>query len=72
VRKTEEIMQKKPLMVSGSIFLAVALMHVWRYLLKIPVTFGETQIPLGLSFAGAVVAFLLALWMFKAAGKQGS
>ena len=66
-------MQKKALMVSGIVFLAVALMHVWRYLVKVPVTFGQTSIPLELSFAGAVAAFLLALWMFKsAAGKQGS
>lgn len=64
-------MQKSALMVSGIFFLVVALVHAGRYLLKVPVTFGEMQIPLALSFAGAVACFLLALWMFKAAGKQG-
>lgn len=65
-------MQKTALNVSGIVFLAVALLHVWRYLLKVPVTFGATQIPIELSFVGAVVGFLLALWMFSAARKQGS
>ncbi len=60
-------MQRNALMVSGVIFLAVALLHVWRYLLKVPVTFGQTVIPLELSFVGAVAAFFLALWMFSAA-----
>ncbi|HNX68317.1 MAG TPA: hypothetical protein PLL75_00895 [Candidatus Omnitrophota bacterium] len=62
-------MQKRPLMVSGVIFLAVALAHAVRYLLKTPVTVGQTAIPVELSFVGAAVAFLLALWMFKSAAK---
>ncbi len=63
-------MQKTALNVSGVIFLVVALAHVWRYLLKVPVTFGATRIPLELSFVGAVAGFLLALWMFSSARKS--
>ncbi|MDD5226604.1 MAG: hypothetical protein PHV97_05425 [Candidatus Omnitrophica bacterium] len=63
-------MQKTALRVSGVIFLVVALLHAWRYLMKVPVSFGQTSIPLELSFAGAVVCFLLALWMFSAARKS--
>jgi hypothetical protein len=63
-------MQKTALNVSGIIFLVVALLHAWRYLMKVPVNFGQTSIPLELSFAGAVAAFLLALWMFSAARKS--
>lgn len=62
-------MQKSALNVSGIIFLVVAVLHAWRYLLKVPVNFGQTQIPLELSFAGAVAGFSLALWMFAAARK---
>ena len=42
-------MQKKPLMVSGIIFLVVGMLHAWRYVLKVPVAFGATSIPLWLS-----------------------
>jgi len=51
------------------IFLIVAFLHCWRFLMRIPVTFGEIPVPLGFSIFGALVYFLLALWMFMTAGK---
>jgi len=63
-------MRKTALNVSGLIFLVVGLLHSWRYLMKVPVNFGETSIPVGLSFAGAVACFFLALWMFSSARKS--
>ena len=63
-------MQRIALTVSGLIFFAVGLLHVWRCVMKIPVNFGETAISLDFSFVGAVVAFLLAFWMFTTAVKS--
>ena len=60
-------MQKIALHVSGGIFLVVAYLHAWRFVMKVPVYFGQTSIPLMLSAIGAVVCCLLANWMFKAA-----
>jgi hypothetical protein len=60
-------MQKTALNVSGVIFLVVALLHAWRFAMKIPVTFGPTSVPLTASVLGALAGFLLALWMFVAA-----
>ncbi|OGX11570.1 MAG: hypothetical protein A2351_00375 [Omnitrophica bacterium RIFOXYB12_FULL_50_7] len=63
-------MQKAALNVSGIVFLGVAVLHMVRLGLKIPVTFGQTSIPLMASAVGAVVALLLALWMFVVARKS--
>jgi len=60
-------MQKMALSVSGILFSVVAILHAWRFMMKVPVTFGETQIPLELSMIGALVCSFLALWMFIAA-----
>ena len=59
-------MQKIALHVSGGIFLVVAYLHAWRFVMKVPVTFGQTSIPLMLSAVGALVCCFLAYWMFKA------
>lgn len=63
-------MQRMALAVSGLVFFAVGVLHAWRCLAKIPVIFGQTEIPLDFSFFGAVAAFLLAFWMFTTAGKS--
>ncbi len=63
-------MQKIALNVSGVIFLVVAILHVWRFAMNIPVTFGQTSISLTLSVFGALAAFLLALWMFVVANAK--
>lgn len=63
-------MQKAALNVSGIIFLVIAILHVVRWALEIPVTLGEISVPPMVSSVGAVVTLSLALWMFIAARKS--
>lgn len=58
------------LKVAGMIFLLVAIMHLLRLLLKIQVTVSGLEVRLYFSLIGLVAAFLLAIWMFTAAGKK--
>lgn len=40
----------------GLIFLAVAIMHLWRIINDTPVIFGDINIPIWVSWGGIVVA----------------
>jgi hypothetical protein len=57
-------MKNVALKVSGVFFLLVATLHLVRVLWKIPVVVSGIVMPLYLSMVAAVVAFLLAIWMF--------
>lgn len=50
--------------VSGVIFTLVALTHIWRYFLDLPLQVGAWHVPRSLSLIGALVAGLLAVWAF--------
>jgi hypothetical protein len=50
--------------VSGVIFAIVALMHLWRYVLDLPLQIGAWQVSRGLSLIAALGAGLLAVWAF--------
>lgn len=51
--------------VSGIIFAVVAVLHLLRLFFGIPVTFGDTQIPVWVSVIGAIVGGFLAYTAFK-------
>jgi hypothetical protein len=51
--------------VSGSIFGVVALGHLVRALLAVPVQIGDSSIPIWLSWIAVVVAGALSLWAFR-------
>lgn len=53
------------LKVAGSVFLAVAVLHLVRLMLKWQITIAGTTIPMSASVIGFAVAGLLALWMLK-------
>ena len=53
--------------VSGVVFTLVALMHVWRYVLDLPMQIGAWHVSRSLSLLGAIGAALLALWAFYGA-----
>ncbi len=53
--------------VSGVIFVIVALMHLWRYVLDLPLQIGVWQVSRSLSLVGALGAGLLAVWAFSGA-----
>ncbi len=63
-------MQKIALNVSGIIFVLDAILHEMRLVMKVPMTLGETEIPLMASAVAALIGLLLALWMFMAARKS--
>lgn len=62
-------MQKAALKVSGIIFLLVALLHLARIYWKVGIQANQTAIPMEVSWVGALVTLLLALWMFIASRK---
>ena len=53
------------LKVAGIIFLFVAIMHFFRFILRVEVTVAGFTVPVGLSLFGFAVASLFSLWMFK-------
>jgi hypothetical protein len=52
---------------SGVVFLVVALMHIWRFALDLPLQIGVWYVPRSLSMLGAIGAVVLALWAFRSA-----
>lgn len=63
----EGTMQKLALRTAGTIFFGVGLLHTWRFLAKAVVTIGTFTVPTEWSVVGAVLGFVLSLWMFSAA-----
>ena len=65
-------MTKKPyLLISASIFCVIAVLHLVRVILSIPVNVGGVSLPVGLSWGGLVLAALLSVWGFLLANDRG-
>jgi hypothetical protein len=60
-------MNRAPLLVAGTIFGLVALIHVYRLYSHFNVVFGTTEIPNWASVVAAIVAGGLSWWMFSSA-----
>ena len=61
-------MYRKPyLIISGSIFLLVALLHIARILFSVLVQIGTWIVPMWLSWGGFIAAGALSLWAYKLA-----
>ena len=58
-------MEKIALLVSGIIFLVVAILHLARYLMRLEVKVGTWIAPLWLSLLGFLFAASLSLWIFS-------
>jgi hypothetical protein len=52
---------------AGTIFGLVALAHVLRLVQALPVTIGSFDVPMAVSWIGAVVAGALCVWGWRAA-----
>ena len=52
-------------MASAVVFALVALMHIWRFVLDLPLQIGAWSVPRSVSFVGAIVAGVFAVWGFK-------
>lgn len=50
--------------VSGAVFVLVALMHIWRFVLDLPFQIGDWRVSRSLSLLGALGAGALAIWAF--------
>ncbi len=51
--------------VSMLIFLVIGVVHLWRAFNHMPVTFGDTSIPVGVSWVAGIVALYLAYSAYK-------
>ena len=63
-----EFLEKAFILISGSIFLLVAVFHLFRLLFQWPIIVGTIEIPFLLSYMGfpASMTFtILALWLFR-------
>lgn len=52
---------------SAIVFALVALLHAWRFVLKLPMQIGAWQVPESVSVFGALFAGALAVWAFQSA-----
>ncbi|HAK60109.1 MAG TPA: hypothetical protein DCO77_06965 [Nitrospiraceae bacterium] len=59
--------RKHYLIVSGSIFLLVALLHIARILFSVLVEIGAWIVPMWISWGGFLAAAALSLWAYRLA-----
>lgn len=59
-----------PLMVAGLIFAFITVVHILRIIYHIDITIAGHVIPMNLSYIGALLGFLLAIWMFKSSSSH--
>ena len=52
---------------SAAIFVIVALMHLWRVVLDLPMQLGAWSVPRSVSFVAALGAAAMAVWALKSA-----
>lgn len=52
------------LRLTGTIFVLIALVHVWRLVRDIDVMVGSHHVPMWISVAGAIVTGLLGFWLW--------
>ena len=52
---------------SAAVFALVALVHIWRFVLDLPLQIGAWSVPRSASLVGAIVAGVFAFWAFRSA-----
>ena len=63
-------MQKAALYTSGAVFAVVAVAHVVRLITGFEIVVDGVIVPVWVSFLGALIAALLAVWMMVAARRS--
>ena len=58
--------KQTPLLVSGIIFLLIAIMHLARVIIKFNLVVADYPVPIWMNMVAVVVALVFAIWMFKA------
>ncbi len=64
-------MKDTTLKVAGIIFLAVAIIHLLRLILKLEVIIAGHVIPMWFSIMWVIITLALSLWMFKISSAKG-
>ena len=54
-------------LISGTIFGAVSVLHLWHALMRGPFELGPLSLPIWASWIGFIVAGLMSLWAFRLA-----
>jgi len=57
-------MEKLALLVSGTIFIIVSIMHLLRLIFNLTIKIGNFTVPLKFSLFGCLISLLLSMWMF--------
>lgn len=57
---------KLPFKITACILLIIGIGHVVRLVMKVPVTVGDYAVPPGASMLGALIAFGMAGWIWRA------
>lgn len=52
-------------MASAAVFALVALVHIWRFVLDLPLQIGAWFVPRSASLVGAIIAGAFAFWAFR-------
>jgi len=55
--------------VSGSLFILLGVLHIWRFVADMPVQLGNFSVARNLSIVGMIVALGLGVWGFKSASQ---
>ncbi len=55
--------------VSGTIFIVIALVHIWRFVADWPVNVGGFSVGRNVSIAAVILGLALGAWAFKSAGR---
>lgn len=59
-------MKETALIVAGTIFLIVSILHLARLIFRLEAKIGKFVVPLWISIFGFIIPLLLSLWMFRA------
>jgi hypothetical protein len=54
--------------VSGTLFILMAVVHIWRVVTATPIDVAGSAFPMSVSIGAAIVTLLLGIWAFKSAG----
>jgi len=58
------------LIIAGTIFIIVAILHLVRLIVKLHITVGRWEVPMFVSMIGLILAGVLGMWMFISAAKK--
>ncbi len=64
-------MYKRYCVISGILFTLVAVAHLLRIVYGLPISIGDFNAPMWMSWVGLIIPGALAVWAFRIAGNAG-